>query len=50
LLIAGITWVLILGGGVELIGAGFLGALTQVGYALAARDLVANHGLQGSPA
>jgi hypothetical protein len=50
LLIAGITWVLILGGGVELIGAGFLGALTQVGYALAARDLVASHGLQGSPA
>ena len=49
LLIAGLTWIFIVGGGIELAGAGFLGALTQVGYAMAARDLCFSRGLQGSP-
>ena len=50
LLIAGLTWILILGGGIELAGAGFLGALAQVGYAIAARDLCFSRGLQATPA
>ncbi|MGI8609234.1 MAG: hypothetical protein ACR2MY_08430 [Candidatus Dormibacteria bacterium] len=50
LLIAGIVWVVILGGGVELVGAGFIGAFSQAGYAIAARDLSASRGLQAAPA
>lgn len=50
LLIAGIVWIVVVGGGVELVGAGFLGAFSQVGYALAARDLTQSRGLQTAPA
>lgn len=46
LLIAGIVWIVVLGGAVELVGAGFTGALYQAGYAMAARDLSSSRGLQ----
>lgn len=46
LLVAGIAWIAVLGGGVEIVGAGFLGALYQAGYAMAARDLSVSRGLQ----
>lgn len=50
LLIGGIVWIVVLGGGVELVGAGFVGALYQAGYAMAARDLSVSRGLQQIPA
>ncbi|HEV1998015.1 MAG TPA: hypothetical protein VGR61_07800 [Candidatus Dormibacteraeota bacterium] len=46
LMIAGIVWIVVLGGAVELVGAGFTGALYQAGYAMAARDLSFSRGLQ----
>ena len=49
LAIAGTVWVTLVGGGVFLLGAGFLGAFTQVAYALAARDLSISNRLQALP-
>ena len=49
LAILGFTWVIILGGGVFLVGSGFLGAVSQVAYALAARDLSISGGLAALP-
>ncbi|MFN2463436.1 MAG: hypothetical protein ABR573_05985 [Candidatus Dormibacteria bacterium] len=39
LVVAGAAWVILLGGGALLLGGGFAGALSQVAYAIAARDL-----------
>jgi len=49
LAIIGAAWVIVLGGGVFLVGAGFLGAFNQVAYALAARDLSVSNRLQALP-
>ena len=43
--VIGVLWIVILAGGFLLVGAGFIGALVQVAYALACRDLCLHHGL-----
>ncbi|GAC1335473.1 MAG: hypothetical protein NVSMB17_18420 [Candidatus Dormibacteria bacterium] len=49
LAIVGAAWVVIAGGGVLLVGGGYTGALVQVAYALAARDLSLRAGFQVLP-
>jgi hypothetical protein len=49
LAIGGFTWVILLGGGTLLVGAGFVGAFSQVAFALAARDLAINDRLPTLP-
>jgi hypothetical protein len=49
LAIVGFLWLALLGGGAFLVGAGFVGALTQVGYAIAGRDLAIVKGMQVRP-
>jgi hypothetical protein len=43
--IVGVLLILSLAGGFYLVGAGFVGSVTQVGYALACRDLCTRHGM-----
>jgi hypothetical protein len=46
LFLAGVGWIAIMGLAVLLIGGGFVGALVQVAYALACRDLCRRHGIE----
>jgi hypothetical protein len=49
LAIIGFAWLVFFGLGALLIGTGYLGALTQVGYAIAARDLAIGKGMEVRP-
>jgi hypothetical protein len=49
LLVFGALWLLVIGGGVAVVSGGYLGALDQVGYALAARDLALARGMRVRP-
>ncbi|MFY9614009.1 MAG: hypothetical protein WAT58_01300 [Candidatus Dormiibacterota bacterium] len=45
----GVVLALLLGGAVLIVGSGFVGAVVQVAYALACRDICLNRGMQVSP-
>jgi hypothetical protein len=49
LAIIGFAWLVVFGLGALLIGGGYLGALNQVGYAIAARDLAIGNGMPVRP-